>query len=99
RNAAGKIILDNDARLKLNDGNGRPYLCSAPLSEEILADGMADKLLFLLLEQSDGVLRVTAQIAEQSWLVKLATARPELRLDAYDLPPVTATEIEPVVTR
>ncbi len=99
RSLSGKIVLDNDARLIAPDDLGGAFLCSPLLASDIRSRQTEDALFVFLIEQSDGVLRITVQFVEAGKLRDLGTYRPELRLDAYDLPPTTVTDIEPTSSK
>lgn len=93
RNGRGELILDDSARLLIHD-NGRALLVSEPLAAELLRAGER-ALLFLHLEQAEGIIRAIAHLSSIEKLEAFAEQRPELRLAAYDLPPTYSTEIEP----
>jgi len=99
RNQSGKIVLDNEARLIVPDELGVAFLCSPLLANDIKSRQTEDTLFLFLIEQSDGLLRITVQFVEARKLRDLGIQRPELRFAAYDLPPVTVTDIEPTSSK
>jgi len=64
-----------------------------------MARGSDSGLLFLHLEQANGLIRIIAHFSEEDALEAFSARRPDLRLASYDLPPVYSTEIEPSTLR
>jgi hypothetical protein len=99
RDTSGNLRLDDNARLFVSEETGRIYLHSDELAPELLSKQAEGKLLFVHVEQAADVVRATVNFSSARHLEKLSQERPELRLQAYDLPPRTITEIEPSFSR
>lgn len=99
RSRGGDVRVDDEVHLHISDGPHRVTLHSHKFASDLLERDLRDQLLFVLLEQADDVLRATVNIASLATLQELDRNRPELRLSAYDLPPVTVTELEPSISR
>lgn len=97
RDVTGKLRLDPDARLLLDD-NGKAFLQSSELTKDLLSRSLQDHLLFILVDQIGDVLRANVYITGKFWLEELSEKRPELRLEAYGLPPYSVAEIQPPVS-
>jgi hypothetical protein len=94
RDKTGRPRLDLDARLLVSD-NGKVYLQSANFVKDLLSRDLRDQILFIFTEQVDDILRMTICVNNKAYLNLLSEDRPELRLNSYDLPPVSVTEIGP----
>jgi hypothetical protein len=94
RDRNGRLCLDRNARLVVAEG-GKVYLQSGELAKDFAARYDNDTLLYVFLEQVDDAVRVTIHFSKEADLVALSEGRPELRIDAFGLPPYSVTEIEP----
>jgi hypothetical protein len=94
RDRTGRAHLDLDARLLVSD-NGKAYLQSTNFVKDLLSRDLSDHILFIFTEQVDDVLRMTIFGNDKTYLDLLCEDRPEIRLQSFDLPPVSVTEIEP----
>ena len=89
-----RLRLDGDARIVVADA-GKVYLQSADLAKDLASCYDHDTLVYIFLEQVDDVVRATIHFSNEAELVGLAEERPELRINTFDLPPYSVTEIEP----
>jgi hypothetical protein len=94
RDASGLIRIDDDARLAISDDNGA-FLQSHMLASDLMKRWERDELLFVLLEQVNGIVRLTVHFSSRANLQELHSKRPELRMDVYGLPPLSVAEVEP----
>src|SRR5579884_851607 len=67
RDVTGKLRLDPDARLLLDD-NGKAFLQSSELTKDLLSRSLQDHLLFILVDQIGDVLRANVYITAKFWL-------------------------------
>jgi hypothetical protein len=95
RSIDGDVTLDNEARLIVVDGSREVFLRSESLAADLQRRNLDDMVLYVLLEQVQEIVRATVHISATQCLDDLAGERPELRIPAYDLPPVAVTTIEP----
>ena len=79
--------------------NGKVFLQSSDLAKDLLSRPIDDHLLFILVDQIDDVLRTNVHVTTKSRLRELSQERPEVRLEAFGLPPYSVTEIEPSVSK
>jgi hypothetical protein len=94
RGATGNLVSDDRAKLFVQE-SGRSLLFSETLTTELIRRASENVLLFLHLEQANGVVRATAHFSTLERFDDFALQRPQLRLSSYDLPPAYSTEIEP----
>jgi hypothetical protein len=93
RNVDGAIVVDDSAHLNVSEG--RAFLHSDALANDIIRRDSKGLLLYVLIEQVQDIVRIAAHYSTEASLMSLAQSRPELRLSTFDLPPMTVTEIEP----
>src|SRR6516225_8271609 len=83
RDATKNLVSDHRAKLLVQD-SGRSLLFSDPLATELIRRATKEVLLFLHLEQANGVVRVTGHFTTLEEFEHFAQQRPELRLASYD---------------
>jgi|SRR5579862_5599561 len=98
RDRGGRLRLDHEARLVVGE-NGKTYLQSTALAKDLLARPLTNNIFLILVEQIDDVLRTNFHITTKDKFRSLSEERPELRLNAFGLPPSSITEIEPSVSK
>lgn len=98
RSGSGSLRLDTGAHLHISRP-GKVALHSTALAKEMATRTNDGELVFMLLEQADEVLRVTAHFMSSTNLRAFMEERPELRLEAIGLPPTTVMEFEPSFSR
>lgn len=99
RDRTGAIALDDAARIYVNDDTGTAFLQSDRLSLDLLERGMTSAIIFVLLEQATEISRATIHFSTRAKIQEFSKLRPELRLEAHDLPPIGSTEFEPSFSR
>src|SRR5262249_36747502 len=66
---------------------------------DLLLRDQDETLLFLHMEQANGLIRIIAHFSTTDRLEAFSTRRSDLRLYSHDLPPAYSTEIEPSALR
>lgn len=94
RDVSGLIRIDDDARLNITE-NEEAFIQSHMLASELEKRWKRNELALVLLEKVNEIVRVTFHFTSRDNLERIKAERPELRLDAYGIPPSSVTEIEP----